>query len=75
MDFDFENPRILLRAHEQGRFDTREALAILSTSIFIQSQIAIEEKESILGSIPEDFKERGSLLYTTLIDGKIIGCL
>ncbi|XP_020273516.1 peptidyl-prolyl cis-trans isomerase CYP37, chloroplastic isoform X2 [Asparagus officinalis] len=33
-------------------------------------QIAIKEKESILGSVPEDFKERGSLLYTSLIDGK-----
>lgn len=34
------------------------------------SQIAKEEKESILGSIPVEFKEKGSVLYASLLDGK-----
>ncbi|XP_043689482.1 peptidyl-prolyl cis-trans isomerase CYP37, chloroplastic [Telopea speciosissima] len=33
-------------------------------------KIAMDEKESILGSIPMDLKEKGSVLYASLIDGK-----
>nr|XP_019704130.1 peptidyl-prolyl cis-trans isomerase CYP37, chloroplastic isoform X2 [Elaeis guineensis] len=33
-------------------------------------KIATEEKESILGSIPKEFKEKGSVLYASLLDGK-----
>ncbi|RWW05614.1 hypothetical protein GW17_00031104, partial [Ensete ventricosum] len=34
-------------------------------------QIASEEKDSILGNIPIELKEKGSMLYTTLLDGKL----
>jgi len=40
-------------------------------------QIAMDEKEAILGNIPSELKERGTLLYTSLIDGKVLiknGC-
>ncbi|KAJ0965944.1 hypothetical protein J5N97_027082 [Dioscorea zingiberensis] len=33
-------------------------------------KIANEEKESILGSIPMESKEKGSMLYASLLDGK-----
>ncbi|KAL0926620.1 hypothetical protein M5K25_002859 [Dendrobium thyrsiflorum] len=33
-------------------------------------KIAMEQKESILGILPEELKEKGSLLYTSLTDGK-----
>ncbi|KAH9650867.1 peptidyl-prolyl cis-trans isomerase CYP37 [Citrus sinensis] len=33
-------------------------------------QIAMDEKDSILASIPADLKEKGSTLYASLIDGK-----
>ncbi|PKU84622.1 Peptidyl-prolyl cis-trans isomerase CYP37, chloroplastic [Dendrobium catenatum] len=33
-------------------------------------KIAMEQKESILGTLPEELKEKGSLLYTSLTDGK-----
>lgn len=35
-------------------------------------QVALDEKEAILGSIPAESKEKGSLLYTTLIEGKVV---
>lgn len=35
-------------------------------------QIATDEKEAILGSIPIDLRENGSVLYASLIDGKVI---
>lgn len=34
-------------------------------------QIATEEKDAILGNIPIELKEKGSVLYTTLLDGKV----
>ncbi|XP_020095800.1 peptidyl-prolyl cis-trans isomerase CYP37, chloroplastic [Ananas comosus] len=33
-------------------------------------KIAAEEKESILGSIPEQLREKGSVLYASLLNGK-----
>ncbi|KAK4837735.1 hypothetical protein QYF36_008033 [Acer negundo] len=30
----------------------------------------MDEKDSIIGSIPTDLKEKGSILYASLIDGK-----
>ncbi|EOY12835.1 hypothetical protein QUC31_002011 [Theobroma cacao] len=33
-------------------------------------KIAVDGKDSILGSIPADLREKGSILYTSLIDGK-----
>jgi hypothetical protein len=31
----------------------------------------VDEKDSILASIPIDLKEKGSTLYASLIDGKV----
>ena len=39
--------------------------------IFFLLQIAKDEKDSILASIPADLREKGSTLYTSLIDGKV----
>lgn len=33
-------------------------------------QIAMDNKEAILGSIPAEFKEKGSKLYTSLLEEK-----
>lgn len=32
----------------------------------------MDEKDSILASIPTDMKEKGSILHTSLTDGKVI---
>ncbi|KAK3199131.1 hypothetical protein Dsin_022546 [Dipteronia sinensis] len=37
---------------------------------FLHTQLAMDEKDSILGSIPPDLKEKGSTLYASLIEGK-----
>ena len=44
--------------------------------LFIASyfQIAVDEKDSILASLPTNLKEKGSTLYASLIDGKVRGC-
>ncbi|KAK1284241.1 hypothetical protein QJS10_CPB21g00701 [Acorus calamus] len=34
------------------------------------TQIAVDEEESILGSLPPELKEKGATLYTSLVDGK-----
>lgn len=36
-------------------------------------QVAIDDKDTILASIPADLKDKGSELYATLIDGKVCG--
>lgn len=36
-------------------------------------QVAIDDKDTILASIPADLKGKGSELYATLIDGKVCG--
>lgn len=42
-------------------------------SIFLpQFQIAKDEKESILASVPADLRDKGLELYTSLIDGKVL---
>ncbi|XP_073005656.1 peptidyl-prolyl cis-trans isomerase CYP37, chloroplastic isoform X1 [Typha latifolia] len=33
-------------------------------------KIAMEEKEAIMGSVPGELKEKGSMLYASLLDGK-----
>lgn len=33
--------------------------------------MAMDEKDSIVASIPADLKEKGSELYASLIDGKV----
>lgn len=35
-------------------------------------QIAMDNKEAILGSIPAEHKEEGSKLYTSLLEEKVI---
>lgn len=35
-------------------------------------QIAVDDKDSILAGIPADLKEKGSELYASLIDGKVL---
>ena len=44
--------------------------------LFIASyfQIAVDEKDSILASLPTNLKEKGSTLYASLIDGKVRVC-
>ena len=32
----------------------------------------MDEKESILATLPPDLKEKGSTLYASLIDGKVL---
>lgn len=39
--------------------------------VFFNFQIAKDEKDSILGSMPVDLREKGSVLYASLIDGKV----
>lgn len=34
-------------------------------------QIATENKEAMLASMPAELKEKGSELYTTLLEGKV----
>lgn len=32
----------------------------------------MEQKESLLGALPEELKEKGSLLFASLTDGKVL---
>jgi len=57
--------------HMFSTFLLAYCLAIITLYFLIDFQIAIEEKESILGGIPEECKEKGSLLYSSLIDEKV----
>lgn len=34
-------------------------------------QVAVDDKDSILASIPADLKDKGSELYASLIDSKV----
>lgn len=34
-------------------------------------QVAIDDKDSILASIPADLRDKGSELYASLVDGKV----
>lgn len=43
----------------------------LKFSFLFLIQIATDEKDSILASIPTNLKEKGSTLYASLIDGKV----
>lgn len=42
-----------------------------SLTISYLFQIAKDGKESILSSIPAEFREKGSILYASLVDGKV----
>lgn len=59
-----EDISYLLRIPQRKPFGTMEA------DVRKALKIATQGKESILGTIPDDLKDKGSLLYTSLIDGK-----
>ncbi|KAJ6833449.1 peptidyl-prolyl cis-trans isomerase CYP37, chloroplastic isoform X1 [Iris pallida] len=52
------------------RIPQRKPFATMEADVTKALKIATQGKESILGTIPDDLKDKGSLLYTSLIDGK-----
>lgn len=52
------------------RFPQRKPYGTMEGDVKSALQIAINEKDSILGSVPLDMKERGLQLYNFLIDGQ-----
>ncbi|XP_010278300.1 PREDICTED: peptidyl-prolyl cis-trans isomerase CYP37, chloroplastic [Nelumbo nucifera] len=52
------------------RIPQRKPYGTMEGNVKRAIKIAMDEKESILGSIPEDLKEKGSMLHASLIDGK-----
>ncbi|KAM6553552.1 hypothetical protein CsatB_014314 [Cannabis sativa] len=52
------------------RIPQRKPYGTMEGNVKKALKIAKEEKDSILASFPADLKERGSTLYTSLIDGK-----
>nr|GME02732.1 peptidyl-prolyl cis-trans isomerase cyp37, chloroplastic [Ipomoea batatas] len=59
-----EDISYLLRIPQRKPFGTMEG------NVKKALKIATDEKEAILGSIPIDLRENGSVLYASLIDGK-----
>lgn len=47
-------------------------LPLIHFVCYISCQVALDKKEAILASVPAESKERGSLLYESLIDGKVL---
>ncbi|XP_042520908.1 peptidyl-prolyl cis-trans isomerase CYP37, chloroplastic isoform X3 [Macadamia integrifolia] len=66
MQESLEEISFLLRIPQRKPFGTMEG------NVKRALKIATDEKESILGSIPTDLKEKGSVLYASLIDGKVV---
>ncbi|TXG67104.1 hypothetical protein EZV62_008379 [Acer yangbiense] len=60
-----ENISFLLRIPQRKPYGTMEG------NVKKVLKIAMDEKDSIMGSIPADLKEKGSTLYASLIDGKV----
>ncbi|XP_021758764.1 peptidyl-prolyl cis-trans isomerase CYP37, chloroplastic-like isoform X1 [Chenopodium quinoa] len=52
------------------RIPQRKPYGTMEGNVKKALKVALDEKESILGSMPADSKEKGSLLYASLIDGK-----
>ncbi|CAO2836055.1 unnamed protein product [Amaranthus hypochondriacus] len=52
------------------RIPQRKPYGTMEGNVKKALKVALDEKEAILGSIPAESKEKGSLLYTTLIEGK-----
>ncbi|XP_057964008.1 peptidyl-prolyl cis-trans isomerase CYP37, chloroplastic isoform X2 [Malania oleifera] len=52
------------------RIPQRKPYGTMEGNVKKALKIAMDEKESILASIPADLKEKGSILYTSLIEGK-----
>ncbi|KAJ4726256.1 Peptidyl-prolyl cis-trans isomerase chloroplastic-like [Melia azedarach] len=59
-----EDISFLLRIPQRKPYGTMEG------NVKKALKIATDEKDSILASIPADLKDKGSILYTALIDGK-----
>ncbi|KAF8413941.1 hypothetical protein HHK36_001937 [Tetracentron sinense] len=52
------------------RIPQRKPYGTMEGNVKRALKIAMDDKESILGSLPTDLKEKGSVLYASLIDGK-----
>lgn len=52
------------------RIPQRKPYGTMEGNVKKALKIAVDEKEAVLANIPSELKERGSLLYTSLIDGK-----
>ncbi|KAK9269598.1 hypothetical protein L1049_001374 [Liquidambar formosana] len=52
------------------RIPQRKPYGTMEGNVKKALKIAMNEKESILASVPTDLKEKGSILYASLIDGK-----
>ncbi|XP_071723619.1 peptidyl-prolyl cis-trans isomerase CYP37, chloroplastic-like [Rutidosis leptorrhynchoides] len=52
------------------RIPQRKPYGTMEGNVKKALKIATEEKDSILASIPQDLREKGSVLYTTLVEGK-----
>ncbi|CAL9168124.1 unnamed protein product [Musa hybrid cultivar] len=52
------------------RIPQRKPYGTMESDVKKALKIATEEKDAILGNIPIELKEKGSVLYTTLLDGK-----
>ncbi|GJR71288.1 peptidyl-prolyl cis-trans isomerase CYP37, chloroplastic [Tanacetum coccineum] len=52
------------------RIPQRKPYGTMESNVKKALKIAVDEKESILASLPADQKEKGSEIYTTLIEGK-----
>ncbi|XP_059662615.1 peptidyl-prolyl cis-trans isomerase CYP37, chloroplastic [Cornus florida] len=52
------------------RIPQRKPYGTMESNVKKALKIAMDEKESILASLPADLREKGSVLYVSLIDGK-----
>ncbi|AAF35418.1 hypothetical protein [Arabidopsis thaliana] len=52
------------------RIPQRKPYGTMESNVKKALKVAIDDKDKILASIPVDLKDKGSELYTTLIDGK-----
>ncbi|KAK1260195.1 hypothetical protein QJS04_geneDACA022526 [Acorus gramineus] len=52
------------------RIPQRKPYGTMEGNVKKALKIAVDEKESILGSLPPELKEKGATLYTSLVDGK-----
>ncbi|XP_024015620.1 peptidyl-prolyl cis-trans isomerase CYP37, chloroplastic isoform X2 [Eutrema salsugineum] len=52
------------------RIPQRKPYGTMESNVKKALKVAIDDKDSILASIPADLKDKGSELYTSLVDGK-----
>lgn len=53
------------------RIPQRKPYGTMEGNVKKALKIATDEKDSILASLPADLKEKGSMLYASLVDGKV----